>query len=72
MTEHLLRNFKILYGTGHFRLNEDNKPTHKSSIKYTIKDGIIFDTKALLTDVKEMIKSANNRKKTDKKALNFQ
>jgi hypothetical protein len=63
VTENPLRNFKILYGTGHFRLNEENKPTRVSGIKYTIKDGIIYDSKALLTDVRAIVKTAKAKEK---------
>jgi len=61
VTENPLRNFKILYGTGHFRLNKENKPTRVSGIKYTIKDGIIYDAKSLLTDVRAIVESAKQQ-----------
>lgn len=53
-----LHNFKVLYGTGHYMLNENNKPTRVGGVKYTIKDGIVFDAKALLADVRQMVKQA--------------
>ncbi|MGX5173112.1 amidohydrolase family protein [Aliikangiella sp. IMCC44653] len=54
--ENPLRNFKTLYGTGHVKLNDDNKPVTVGGVKYTIKDGIIFDAKQLLEDVKAIVK----------------
>lgn len=63
VTENPLRNFKILYGTGHFRLNEENEPTRVSGIKYTIKDGIIYDVKSLLSDVRAIVESAKQQEK---------
>ncbi len=54
-----LRNFKVLYGTGHFRLGADNQPERVGGVKYTIKDGIVYDAKALLSDVKKLVTEAS-------------
>jgi predicted amidohydrolase YtcJ len=56
--ENPLRNFKVLYGTGHYRLNEDNQPIRSGGVDYTIKDGIVYDAKALLADVRAMVEAA--------------
>ena len=56
--ENPLNNFKVLYGTGHFKLNDKNQPMRTNGIKYTIKDGIVFDAQELLSDVKAMVKQA--------------
>ena len=56
--ENPLRNLKVLYGTGHFKLNEQNKPSRVGGVNYTIKDGIVYDAKALLADVREMVNQA--------------
>ena len=56
--ENPLRNFKVLYGTGHFKLGDDNRPMRSGGINYTIKDGIIYDSKALLEDVREIVSQA--------------
>lgn len=53
--ENPLANFKVLYGTGHFKLNDDNQPIRTEGIKYTIKDGIVYDAQALLDDVKRIV-----------------
>ena len=53
-----LQNFKVLYGTGHYRLNENNQPGRVGGVKYTIKDGIVYDAKALLKDVRAMVVTA--------------
>ena len=56
VTEHNpLANFKVLYGTGHFRLDEAGQPARMGGVRYTIKDGIVYDARALLEDVKEMV-----------------
>ena len=53
-----LENFKVLYGTGHFRLNENGEPARIGGIRYTIKDGIVYDAQKLLADVREMVHEA--------------
>ena len=55
-----LQNFKTLYGIGHFRLNDDNEPVNVGGVSYTIKDGIVYDAKALLNDVREMVVKAKS------------
>jgi len=56
--ENPVANFKVLYGTGHFKLGDDNKPERVGGVKYTIKDGIVFDAKELLSDVREIVRRA--------------
>ncbi len=65
--ENPLKNLKVLYGTGAIRLTDDNKVVRVGGVKYTIKDGIIFDAKALLEDVKRQV--AEEKAKTGYKIL---
>lgn len=61
ITEHNpLQNFKVMYGTGHFRLDEDNRSARVGGVKYTIKDGIVYDAKELLSDVRGIVESARD------------
>ena len=53
--ENPLQNLKVLYGTGAIKLTEDNEVIRVGGIKYTIKDGIIYDAKKLLEDVKAIV-----------------
>jgi imidazolonepropionase len=54
-----LTDFKLLYGTGAMRLNEaTNTVEWHRGLKYTIKDGVIYDTAELLADVREMVKAS--------------
>lgn len=56
-----IENLKVLYGTGFLRLNDETgKMERVGGVKYTIKDGIVYDAKALLEDVAEMVE--NQRK----------
>lgn len=50
-----LENLQLLYGTGAITLNEKNEVVRKGGVKYTIKDGIVYDAKKLLADVKKMV-----------------
>ena len=53
-----LENLKVLYGTGHRRLNrETNQLETVGGVRWTIKDGIVFDAKALLADVAQMVEA---------------
>ncbi|GAA0753162.1 amidohydrolase family protein [Psychroflexus lacisalsi] len=54
--ENPLENLKVLYGTGAIKLTEENEVTRVGGVKYTIKDGIIYDAQQLLEDVKQMVK----------------
>src|SRR5690606_36038549 len=55
--ENPLENFKTLYGTGAIKLMENNKVERVGGVKYTVKDGIIYDAKKLLEDVKRMVEA---------------
>jgi hypothetical protein len=50
--ENPLSNLKVLYGTGHMRLNpQTNRQEKVGGVKYTIKDGIVYDAQKLLAEV---------------------
>jgi hypothetical protein len=53
--ENPLKNLKVLYGTGAIRLTEDNKVIRSGGVRYTIKDGVIYDAQALLSDVRARV-----------------
>jgi len=61
-----LKNLKVLYGTGALRLNDQtSRPEWIGGIKYTIKDGIVYDAKKLLADVAAMVdKQKQSRTRT--------
>jgi len=53
--ENPLENLQVLYGTGAIRLTNDNKVIRVGGVRYTIKDGIVYDAKKLLADVKKIV-----------------
>jgi hypothetical protein len=50
-----LKNLQVLYGTGAIHLTPDNKITRIGGVQYTVKDGIVYDAKKLLRDVKNIV-----------------
>ncbi len=59
-----LENLKVLYGTGTPRLNDQTGRVERvGGVKYTIKDGIVFDARKLLADVAAMVERAKTAKK---------
>jgi imidazolonepropionase-like amidohydrolase len=58
--ENPLANLKVLYGTGAIKLTEENEVIRAGGVKYTIKDGIIYDAKKLLADVKKIVDDAKS------------
>ncbi len=59
--ENPIANFKVLYGTGHYRLGLDNVAKRVGGVKYTIKDGILYDAKQLREDVKALVVKAKSK-----------
>ena len=54
-------NFKLLYGTGHMRLDrKTNKLERAGGVSYTVKNGVLFDAKKLLADVASMVAAAKS------------
>jgi len=51
-----LQNLKVLYGNGAVRLNDATGQVERvGGIKWTIKDGIVYDAKQLMADVAAMV-----------------
>ena len=59
--ENPLENLKVLYGTGAIKLNDKNEVKRVGGVKYTIKDGIVYDSKLLLEDVKKMVRDSKDQ-----------
>jgi hypothetical protein len=60
--ENPLANLKVLYGTGHARLGSDGKLHRVGGVRYTIKDGLVYDAPALLADVRRMVAEEKARR----------
>jgi imidazolonepropionase-like amidohydrolase len=60
-----LENLKVLYGTGAVRLNDrTGRPERVGGIRYTIKDGIVYDAKKMLADVAAMVEKQKKERST--------
>ncbi len=53
-----LHNMKVLYGLGMDTPGPDGKLVHHGGVRYTIKQGIVFDDHQLLADVRAMVRQA--------------
>ena len=60
VAENPIADFKVLYGTGAIRLDENNEVVRTEGVRYTVKDGIVYDAQQLLEDVKAMVKDSKS------------
>lgn len=58
LSENPLADVKVFYGIGVTRVSADRKEVHEQCVKYTIRDGVVFDSQALLKDVRDMVTKA--------------
>ena len=57
-----LQNFKVLYATGAMKLDDETQQVKRvGKVKWTIKDGIVFDAEALRADVRAMVRAQKQR-----------
>jgi imidazolonepropionase-like amidohydrolase len=64
--ENPIANLKVLYGTGAVKLNDETGRVERvGGVKYTIKDGIIYDAKELLADVAKMVEAQKRERATN-------
>ncbi len=59
--ENPLLNLQVLYGTGAIKLTDDNEVVRVGGVKFTIKDGIVYDAKKLLADVKGIVEEEKEK-----------
>ncbi|HEX9942465.1 MAG TPA: amidohydrolase family protein [Thermoanaerobaculia bacterium] len=59
--ENPIENLAVLYGTGVIKLNDKNEAVRVGGVKYTIKDGILYDARKLLADVRRIVKEAKDK-----------
>ena len=63
-----LQNLMVLYGTGHPRLNDATGRVERvGGVRYTIKDGIVYDAKKLLADVAAMVERQKQERQKQKR-----
>jgi dihydroorotase-like cyclic amidohydrolase len=60
--ENPINNIKVLYATGAIRFDDElGEMTRVGGIRYTIKDGIVYDAKQLAQDVRQMVGEQKQR-----------
>jgi len=65
VAENPLQNLKVLYGNGAPKLNDETGLSERvGGIRYTVKDGIVYDAKQLLEDVKKMVEDQKRARAT--------
>ncbi len=60
-----IENLQVLYGTGAIHLNDRNEVVREGGVRYTIKDGIVYDARQLLADVRGMVRKAKDDAKKE-------
>ncbi len=56
-----LENLQVLYGMGAISLTDKNEVIRQGGVKYTIKDGIVYDARQLLEDVKKLVREEKEK-----------
>lgn len=56
-----LENLQYLYGTGAVAVDAENNVIRKGGVRYTIKDGILYDARRLLQDVADLVDAEKKR-----------
>jgi hypothetical protein len=67
LSENPLTDLKVLYGSGVTRVGTDRKAVQEYCVKYTIRDGVVFDAQALLKDVRDLVAKAQQGRGAPKK-----
>jgi imidazolonepropionase-like amidohydrolase len=61
--ENPVANLKVLYGTGWMRLNDETRQVETvGGIRWTVKDGIVYDARKLLEDVARMVENQKRQR----------
>ncbi len=62
VAENPIENIKVLYGTGAIKLNDATQTAERvGGVVYTIKNGVVYDAKQLLDDVRGIVREAKER-----------
>ncbi|MBL8271769.1 amidohydrolase family protein [Steroidobacter sp.] len=56
-----LSDLKAFYATGTLRLQPDGTSRKQGGVRYTIKDGIVYDARALIDEVAQMVRDARGK-----------
>lgn len=61
LSENPLANLKVLYATGHIRLNEKGEIVRVGGIETVIKDGVVHNAKQIAGEIRDMVAARKER-----------
>jgi len=67
LSENPLVDLKVFYGNGITRVRQDRKAVREHPLKYTIRDGVVFDSQALLNEVVDIVAKAQKARSSTAK-----
>ena len=59
--ENPIANLKVLYATGHIKLDDNNTPVRVGGIDYVIKKGIVYDGETLRESIKSLVSAEKTK-----------
>ncbi|MGF1545531.1 MAG: amidohydrolase family protein [Parvularculaceae bacterium] len=59
--ENPLANLKVLYATGHVKLDDNNKPARVGGVGTIVKDGFVYDGEALREEIRAMVAAEKSK-----------
>ena len=59
--ENPLSNLKVLYASGHIKLDDANTPIRAGGVDFVIKSGVVYSGDELRASIKEMVATEKNR-----------
>ena len=66
VNENPLTNFKVLYGTGAIRLDDETGEVGRvGGVRWTLVNGVVYDARELLADVRRMVTEAKEREREE-------
>ena len=72
VAENPLQNLKVLYGTGAVKLNDETGEVERvGGVRWTLKDGIIYDARQLLADVTAMVVRQKEERQGKRRSRRF-
>jgi imidazolonepropionase-like amidohydrolase len=63
--ENPLANLGSLYGTGAVAVDDQNRVVRVGGVRYTVKDGVVYDAPQLLADVRRIVRKAKDEAKIE-------
>ena len=58
VAENSVHNLKVLYGTGAIRVDRENRVYRAGGVRYTIKNGVVFDAEQTRAGLREEVRRA--------------